>query len=919
MKSTKLLPSLAILALLTACSKKDSTAHYADALAFLANQQYSSAVIELRSAIQQDPDNFQFRLALGKALLKNGDIINAERELDRALRYGAPHDDVAVYLAQAHYLAGNHSALVSLLNDSTALEDRSQDLLNSYKALAESELGDIPAAILLFEQLSASAEADIAAFATAHLKLVSQESELALAALLSINVSSELYAEGLFLQSKIHLSANDNVAAINTLERYIELTPTMHLARLLLAQAYVGNSQFEQSEKHLSLLLKLFPDQPVANYLLGIVSFQKEDFTAAKLFSEKAINQPSLARQARMIAALSSVRLGLDAQALSHLDSIKDQLQQNPDIHRLYAVLQLRAGETELASTILAQLPEQEQDLQLIATTAFELLRQGSVSSAQQLLSNYEQHNTQMDAATLATLGTIKLGIAGQQDVGISNLEQALNMEPGLDQTRLILAINYLQRQEFEKSEKLADAWIKDEKMQIAGYNLKAFGYYLQEDFDTAKQLTDKALIVHPFNPFSSLIQALIDTKNGKLTQAQQLLQQSLDRNPTYLAGYEQLYTVSRALGNTEDATKRITALHQQYPDVYAGRLLLARVHQDQQQFSQSLALLNNTNIADSEKSDLHWLIVIEANLQLNNNNNAITQARAWFQQDPDNSTAGFTYANALTINKQPNEALQVVNQLLAKYPGQPRLLMGQISLLAQLQRNEQALAVINNLPVHIAAQQEIQFLKGRLALIEGDFTTSLKAFQQSYSINPTAETAMLIGNNLATQQSEQQALHFIQQHIKQHGTSSELQTYLATLLIKSDSQQAGTIYKALIAEQPNNVVALNNYAWLLLQDKQAVDAKQYAERAIKLLPNNPDIIDTYGQVLLMLKQPTNALLHFEHSLRIRPNHPDVSLNYAQALIETQQHNKAREILSALQSAEPAIMQRQSELLQQLP
>ena len=80
-KSTRLLSGLALLAVLTACGKKDSEAHYLAAQEYLATQQFNAAVIELRSAVQQSPDDYRFRLALGKALLGIGDTASAEREL----------------------------------------------------------------------------------------------------------------------------------------------------------------------------------------------------------------------------------------------------------------------------------------------------------------------------------------------------------------------------------------------------------------------------------------------------------------------------------------------------------------------------------------------------------------------------------------------------------------------------------------------------------------------------------------------------------------------------------------------------------------------------------------------------------------------------------------------------------------------
>ncbi|MEE2022887.1 XrtA/PEP-CTERM system TPR-repeat protein PrsT [Alkalimonas mucilaginosa] len=917
MKTTRLIPSLALLAVLTACSKKDSAEHYLDAQNYIASHQYSAAIIELRSAIQQDPDNYRFRLALGQALLLSGDVASAERELERALRYGAPAEEVAFDLMHTHYLVGNYPAAIELLAENHELSARTRGLLDSFRALSEVELGDSPAGLLHFEQLSGSTYADIAAFANAHLKLAAEEAEQALTQLLAIDDSSELYAEALYLQGKIHLASNDILSAITHLKHYTERTPTAHLARLLLAQAYVRDGQFAEGEQHLKSILRIFPEQPMANYLQSIISFQREDFAAAKEQSEKAIRSPQISSRARIIAALSSVRLGLESQALNFLTPIRDQLHSVPDAQRLYAVLQLRVGETEEARRILASLPEEEQNLQLIANTAFELVRKGATDSAQDLISQYEQHSAR-DAASLTTLGTIKLGIDGQREAGIRDLEQALTLDPSVNQTRLVLAMTYLQQGDFDKASELAEQWLEDEEMQVAGYNLQAYALFLQQRFDESLARSGKALAVKPLNPFSSLLQAMVRVQEGNLEQAQQQLRTMLDEYPEYLAGLEQYYAISRARQDTTDATRRIERLFAQSENIYPVRLLRARVAHDQRNFQDVIRILEGASIQSQDIPALHHLILIESQQQQGNLSAAVRLAERWHRQQPGNAQAGYAYANALALNNERESALELLNRLLVDHPGHPSLVVAQITLLAQLDRLDQAIAVINNLPSATAQSPQLQFVKGRLLLMKGDRPASLQAFQNSYAATPTHETAVFIALNIVALQSEQQAVSFLQQHMDQHGSDQGLDTYYATLLLKTDAERSKAMYHQLLQTEPNNVVALNNYAWLLSENNQPAEAKPYAERAMELVPNHPDIIDTYGKILMKLNQPEKALAQFERSLDLRPAHAEVMLNYAEALGKTNQASKARDVLSQVQSEDPTIIERKSQLQQQL-
>lgn len=913
--TTRILSGIALLAALTACSKKDSEAHYQSAQQFLASQEYNAAVIELRSAIQQSPDEYRYRLALGKALLGIGDTASAERELERALRYGAAEEDTALALMQAYYLSGNHQAAISAFERTDELSERTAALVDSYRALAEIELGDGPSGLLHFERLSQSAHVDIATLAQAHLKLSAQEPAEALTLLSSISADSELYAESLYLSGKVHLAQNDPPAAIDQLSQYVALAPSKLLARLLLAQASIQDGQFDASEPHLKLLLQLFPEQPMANYLQSLVSFQRNDFEAAKTHSERAIRHGLVGTRARVIAAISSTQLGLEEQALRHLEPIRNQLHEIPEAQRLYALLQLRAGETDDAANILATLPEHEQNLQLIASTAFELVRRGAPDSARQLLSQYQG---ELDASGLATIGTVKLGIEGQREAGIRDLEQALALDPSITQTRMVLAMSYLQQGEHDKAAALAEKWIQDPEMQVAGYNLQAYAQFLQQNFDNAMQLTEKALQLKPLNPFSSLLQAMVHVQQRDLTKASQQLKAMLDQHPEYLAGQEQYYAIARALQDTSDATARIDRLHRQNKEVYPVRLLRARVAYDQQDFQQVVTLLQGLSLPSQQLPATHHLLLIESFLRLGRPADAVQKAERWHRQQPDNLQAGYALASALSMNNQQEQALEVFNTLLKQVPGEPQLLIAQMTLLAQMQRLDQAMAVLNNIPEALSQHPQMLFVRGRLELMRNNPAASKRAFQQSYAQEPTHETALFIAVNLTSTESEQSALAFIDQHRQQHGSDDGLNTYHATLLLHSDSTQAKQVYQELLENEPNNIIALNNYAWLLTVANQAEQARPYAKRALELLPNHPDIIDTYGKVLLQLGQPQEALQHFEQSLSIRPDHPEVMLNYAEALLKTNQQPKAKQVLAGVRSDDPIILERLATLQNQL-
>jgi len=80
--------------------------------------------------------------------------------------------------------------------------------------------------------------------------------------------------------------------------------------------------------------------------------------------------------------------------------------------------------------------------------------------------------------------------------------------------------------------------------------------------------------------------------------------------------------------------------------------------------------------------------------------------------------------------------------------------------------------------------------------------------------------------------------------------------------------EKSDAAYELALAEQPDNVQALNNYAYFLSLRGQKLDkAKEYAAKAVKLVPGTDTYLDTYAWVLYKLKDYTGARTALEKAL----------------------------------------------------
>jgi tetratricopeptide (TPR) repeat protein len=91
----------------------------------------------------------------------------------------------------------------------------------------------------------------------------------------------------------------------------------------------------------------------------------------------------------------------------------------------------------------------------------------------------------------------------------------------------------------------------------------------------------------------------------------------------------------------------------------------------------------------------------------------------------------------------------------------------------------------------------------------------------------------------------------------------------------QQQNQPAIELYEKVVTAQPNNVVALNNLAWLLREDNNS-RALELASRASELAPEAADILDTHGWVLHLGGNHAQAKPIIEKALALAPDNAEI-------------------------------------------
>jgi cellulose synthase operon protein C len=122
----------------------------------------------------------------------------------------------------------------------------------------------------------------------------------------------------------------------------------------------------------------------------------------------------------------------------------------------------------------------------------------------------------------------------------------------------------------------------------------------------------------------------------------------------------------------------------------------------------------------------------------------------------------------------------------------------------------------------------------------------------------------------------------------------------------KQDWGQAEQQYKKVLEIQPENALASNNLAFVMLEQGGNVDlAFTMAQTAYRQLPDNASSADTLGWAFYYKRAYTSAITHFKEALRREPENEHFNYHLGMAYAKNGQVDLARQQQKLLRRINP--------------
>ena len=868
------------LGMLISCGQQTSEEHIQAAQEFIANNDNASAIISLKTAVQMAPKSPEARFELGKLYIAEKQFESAEKELNRALEYGYDGAKVLPLLTRAYQRTGAYAAISEMedQNVNLSVDDKAEIGYFKIVSLVRLNKPDDARAIIADQQLLET-DSVFKALSKVYGEVLDKDYPLALQSISEVKDVSPDHPEVLKLAAQLHLSVGDPKAAAQEFDHYVSLYPDDIQTTFVLAKLWVDLGETAKAEPYVDKLLAVNAKNGLLNQLKAAARIAEKDYPEAQKYAElgiqNGINDPAL----RLIAGYAAYQQKDFESAQRHLSLVASSLPDNHPGLRLLAASQLQLGLTTEASDVLGRIEDvSEQDAQLFSKASYELLRQGNVKEAQQLVDKSSSIST--SAEDLTRLGLLKLSLNNLD--GIVDLEEALEKSPELESAKKTLATAYVTTKQFDKALELAQQWKEEDANDLSAYLLAGEIYSKQQEFEKAKVEFQHVLRITPEHQGAALGLANIYIAEKDYTSAQNALAELIKRYPNYTPALATAYLVNKQQGDADKGIARIKSARDKAPDNQEVSMLYARILLLEGKYD--LALEQFTQF-DQEASlpPAYWQGKGQALIRSSDVAGAQAHYDLWLSKAPNDKQA--VVGKLLLLDNTANyaEGVELTNGFLAvRNDTQMQLL--QTHFLLMNKEMDAARKAYDAIPEELKSMPIVKGFLARLQIVNGQFDQAEPNAHAAYIGLPNGRNLVLWVFTLERLNKKDEALTVIQQHLKSAPNDGAALMMLAERQISSGDSQAVASYQTLLQQNPNNFVALNNLAYLFLQNGQLDKAQEYAEKAVKQRPDNAAAIDTFAQVLVARKDYAKAVKQYEAVVNDDMGNEEIYLNYVEAL-----------------------------------
>lgn len=891
--------ALVAVTVLGACNSDTAESLKADARQYLQKGDIKAAAIQLKNALEKNPDDAQARFMLASLALDADDALTAEKEARRALALKYPVEQVLPVLGKSLTLQGKFQEAL----DETEKGPRNGSI-HTLRGHALLGLGKAEDAKREFEAALAQQPGfGDALTGLARLAALDQDWQGAQRLVGEAIAKEPGNFDAWQLKGDLLRIAGKSDEALAAYGQVLKIKPNHRTAHLEQAAINIAAKKLDAAQADIDAARKSTPGNFLVAYHQALLDFTRGKMKDAQSNLLKVNQVAPNYKPGVLLSGVVALNLGLLEQAE---DNLRKYLEWNPDslqARKMLASTLLKTDQGREAMAVLAPaLKNPTPDVAILQLAGEAAMLSRDYGKASDYLGQAVKADTGRGASHTA-FGMVKLA-QGDRPGAIAELRKALEVEPGSLQSGLILVRTLAGLGETDEAlaavRKLEAAHPRNAELLV----MKGQVYNVRRDEANARAAFDAALAVDGayFPAVASQVQ--LDLANKKPADARKRLEALLakeDKNVDVQVALAQLEVVQ---ANIPAALQWLEKANATRPDDVGVALRLGALYHGNGQSAKAETLLRKYQAANPSHGGLLELL---GKTQLANKNAdaALETFSKLASLQPKAANPQIQLAGAQMALQNTAGATASLSKAISLEPNNIQPYIAQVQMAVNQKNMDEALTKVRQLQKQFPVSPVGYMLEGDLFMQQNNPSAAVRPYEHAFAASKAAGPLIKLGKAMRESGKGQEADVRIAEFHQQNPKEVLAAMYLAESRMASKRYpEAARLLENVVVQAPDNVVALNNLAWVYQQQKDP-RALPTAERALKLNESSPEVLDTVGWMLVEQGQYERAVALLKKAASTSPKLPQVHYHLAVGLFKSGDKTGARKALEQALAAGP--------------
>jgi cellulose synthase operon protein C len=660
-----------------------------------------------------------------------------------------------------------------------------------------------------------------------------------------------------------------------------ELNPQLPQPYLLMGQVRARQGDTKAAQDYFAKAANVDASFAGAHVALGRLRAAEDDFEGASREFDEAVKADPKSVGAARVKASSLIRQGKMKEAIEFAESSAKAQPNDAGFQTLLGVVNAHGRQYEKAKDAyqraLRLSPRATEPRMGLVSIA---LVQGKDEEASEQLREVLKEQPDHPAAVLLQAGMLER--SGRYDQAITVIENSLKVAPMQTALAVQLAELLLRTGRYDAAVGRTTDILSQNPDATGALLVRARAHLGRRDWDAALKDATNYVRLNPTDAGGHVVLGRAYAGQGQIAAAQAAYREALKRNPQLTAAKEELAAVSGQKPDPAETQKKIAGLRaavEKTPKSVVLREALARAllaNGDTAGAEAQLKVILNQAVGHLDAN----LLMARVRFQQGKTDEGVAYLRAAQRTSPDNLEVNAALGRYLVAQGRREEGLRHLEAALRVNPRLPDIKLEVGSLYAQIGRYADAQRLAGELEREWPKQPEPLILKGNVLLAQRDYKAAGETFTGAISRGPEYPGAH---RGLA------QSMEAVGQ------TDRAIESYRKTLQLN-----------------PNDVISLNNLAWILLETKNRPDeALPLAMKARQLAPSSIEVADTLGWVYYGRADYVEAAKVLNLALEQAPNNAQLQYHLGRTYTKLGKKDDAVASLRRAAQLDPKLAQSQ--------